>query len=532
MRKIKFLMLVALFLFWAQHLFALDIIPYPLQVETKSGAFNLGRSSGILYSGNCQKEAELLKSVLENEYHNSLPVNRYNESGWQNPIICTIDASLKGSLGDEGYDLVVASDKVQVRAANPTGIFYAVQTIRQMVTAANSLPGCHIFDKPRFAWRSFMLDEGRYFKGMQAVKQILDQMALLKMNVFHWHLTDDQGWRIEIKKYPLLTRVGSKRDSSQTGEWPSGWNSTTYDGVPHQGFYTQQQIKDIVRYAADRHITVVPEIEMPGHASAAIAAYPFLGAENTPIKVPVKFGVAYNVYNVTDPKVEKFIEDVLDEVMDLFPSKVIHIGGDEVKYDQWKNSPKVQDYIKQHGFTSPADLQVTFTNNISHLLESKHRRMMGWNEILGGKTHDYNQDQGAQQKLSRSAIIQFWVGDTSLITAAASAGYDIVNSMNDYTYLDYDHKSISLEKAYSFEPIPATLPSRDTARILGLGCQMWGEWIPTLDKMNEHIYPRLAAFAEIGWTSRGNRNYQKFVARLAPMQARWTSQGIHFTPVR
>lgn len=529
MRIVQRISLAALFFFFAQRLFALDIIPYPLQVETKQGAFNLGKSSGILYSGNCQKEAEFFKAVLEKESHGSLPVKAFSSSAWDNPIVFTIDAKMAGSVGTEGYDIMVKPDNIQVRAADAAGIFYAIQTLRQMVTATNFIPACHIFDKPRFGWRSFMLDEGRYFKGEQVVKQLLDQMALLKMNVFHWHLTDDQGWRIEIKKYPLLTRVGGKRDSTQTGEWPSGWNSTTYDVTPHQGFYTQQQIKDIVRYAADRHITVVPEIEMPGHASAAIAAYPYLGAENKPIKVPVKFGVQYNVFNVADPKVEQFIENVLDEVLDLFPSKVIHIGGDEVRYDQWKNSPMVQAYLQQHGLSSPADLQVSFTNNISHVLEAKHRRMMGWNEILGGKTHDFNQDAVAQQKLSQSAIIQFWVGDTSMISTAAAAGYDIVNSFNEYTYLDYDHKSISLEKAYSFDPVPVGLPYRDTVKILGLGCQMWGEWIPTVEKMNARIYPRIAAFAETGWTSRANKDYQKFTARLRAMEARWTGLGIHFT---
>lgn len=532
MKRIQRIGLIVLSIFFVQHLFALDIIPYPLQVETRSGSFNLGHSSGILYTGNCQKEAAFLKAVLEKENHGSLPVEAFSPSMFENPIICTINAKLNESMGSEGYDLTVNADKVQINAASPAGVFYAVQTLRQLITASNFIPCCHIFDKPRFAWRSFMLDEGRYFKGERVVKQLLDQMALLKMNVFHWHLTDDQGWRIEIKKYPLLTTIGSRRDSTQQGVWPSGWNSTVYDGVPHQGYYTQAQIKDIVRYAAERHITVVPEIEMPGHASAAIASYPFLGAENKPIKVPVKFGVQYNVFNVADPKVLRFIEDVLDEVVGLFPSKIIHIGGDEVRYDQWKSSPQVQAYIKQQGLNSPADLQVSFTNNISHLLESKHRRMMGWNEILGSKVHDFNQEEGVREKLSQSAIIHFWVGDTSLITSAAEAGHDIVNSLNDYTYLDYDDKSISLEKAYSFEPVPASLPARDTARILGLGCQMWGEWIPTVERMNERVYPRLAAYAEVGWTSRRNKDYKRWLAGLPALEARWINEGIHFTAVK
>jgi hexosaminidase len=270
---------------------------------------------------------------------------------------------------------------------------------------------------------------------------------------------------------------------------------------------------------------------MPGHASAAIAAYPFLGAEGKQIRVPAKFGVQYDIYNVADPRVLTFIHDVLDEVMALFPSKVVHIGGDEVKYDQWKNSPQVTAYMQQQGLASPADLQVSFTNGISNYLEAHHRRMMGWNEILGGKVHDYNdnQDAVASKKLSHGAIIQFWTGDTSLITKAAAAGYDIVNSLSDYTYLDYDDKAISLEKAYSFEPVPAGLPQRDTAKILGPGCQMWGEWIPTVDRMNERIYPRLAAYAEVGWTSRLNKDFRRFTAGLPFLENRWAAEGIHWS---
>lgn len=530
MSRIQRIGLVAISIFCVQRLFALDIIPYPLQVEEKTGVFDLTHSPGIFYGADCRQEAVFLHDVLGKEYHLSIPVKASGEAA--GGITCTVDRALMRRMGKEGYDLTVSRGKVQVRAASPAGVFYAIQTLRQLIRDGHVIPCCHIFDKPRFAWRSFMLDEGRYFKGERVVKQLLDQMALLKMNVFHWHLTDDQGWRIEIKKYPLLTAVGSKRDSTQIGEWGSGWSSTVYDGVPHEGYYTQEQIKDIVHYAAERHITVVPEIEMPGHASAAIAAYPFLGADNKPIKVPVKFGVQYNVFNVADARVQRFLQNVMDEVLALFPSKVIHIGGDEVRYDQWKRSPRVQAYIKQHGLSSPADLQVSFTNNMSHWLESKHRRMMGWNEILGSKVHDFNQEADARQKLSRSAIVQFWKGDTSLITRAVEGGYDVVNSLSDYTYLDYDAKSISTEKAYSFEPVPAGLPARDTSRILGLGCQMWGEWIPTVERMNERVYPRLAAYAETGWTSRANKDYKRWLAGLPALEARWNSEGIHFTAAK
>ncbi|MDO6429451.1 beta-N-acetylhexosaminidase [Flavitalea sp. BT771] len=527
MRLFQRISILALSLITIGRLSAQHIIPYPLKVETKPGKFTLNPSTSILYTSTCRQEASFLHDLLDQDYHLRIATAPISSKARSNAISLSLDASLAASLGNEGYDLTVDEGRIQARAATSAGIFYAIQTLRQLITSGATIPACHISDKPRFAWRSFMLDEGRYFKGEAVVKQLLDEMAYLKMNIFHWHLTDDHGWRIEIKKYPLLTAIGSKRDSSQMGVWPSGWGSKVYDGIPHQGYYTQQQIKDILRYAAARHITVVPEIEMPGHASAAIAAYPFLGAEGKQIKVPVKFGVQDDIYNVADTKVLAFIHDVLGEVMALFPSRVIHIGGDEVRYGQWKNAPQVMDYIRQQGLASPADLQISFTNGISNFLEGHHRRMMGWNEILGGKVHEFNdlRDTAASQQLSRQAIIQFWKGDVSLITKAAAAGYDIVNSWSDYTYLDYDAKGISLEKAYGFEPVPADLPQRDTARILGLGCQMWGEWIPSVERMNEKVYPRLAAYAEVGWTSRLNKDLQRFTATIPALEARWTSKG-------
>jgi hexosaminidase len=530
MRTLTRICLLAISIFCTKYVFALDIIPYPLQVETRSGSFELVPSTTIRYAASCRQEAEFLRGVLDKEYHLQIAAKPAASPMDGSAIVLTVDPTLMGHQGKEGYDLTVDKGRIMVRAATTAGIFYAIQTLRQLINGT-SIPSCHIFDKPRFAWRSFMLDEGRYFKGATVVKQLLDEMALLKMNTFHWHLTDDHGWRIEIKKYPLLTTIGSKRDSSQSGVFPTGWNSTTYDGIPHEGAYTQQQIREIIRYAAERHITVVPEIEMPGHASAAIVAYPFLGAEGRQIRVPVKFGVQYNIFNVADPRVLNFLHDVLQEIMALFPSRVIHIGGDEVKYDQWKNSPQVLAYMQKQGLASPADLQISFTNGISNFLESHHRRMMGWNEVLGGKVHEFNdnQDAVAKEKLSHQAIIQFWKGDTSLITRAAAAGYDIVNSLSDHTYLDYDDKSISLEKAYSFEPIPAGLPQKDTVRILGMGCQMWGEWIPTVERMNQRIYPRLAAYAEVAWTSRLNKDLQRFMAGLPALETRWTSEGIQWT---
>jgi hexosaminidase len=352
-------------------------------------------------------------------------------------------------------------------------------------------------------------------------------MALHKMNVFHWHLTDDQGWRIEIKKYPNLTEVGSKRADTQIG----GWDSDQFSGQSHEGFYTQDQIREIVQYATERHIIIVPEIEMPGHASAAIASYPWLGASGKKIEVSVRFGKHYDIFNVADPQVEQFLTDILLEIMDLFPSKVIHIGGDEVKYNQWKESKQIQIYMKEEGLKTPADLQIHFTNKISNFIESQGRRMMGWNEILGGHVlHAYQSDEDTKvsEKLAQNAIIHFWKGDLQLAEEAVLSGYDIVNSYHKFTYLDYTYKDIPLQKAYNFDPIPEGLDSTLHIKVLGLGCQMWGEWIPTVERMEYQVYPRLSAYAEVGWTDKDMKDFDDFMFRLETMKNRWENLGIQF----
>jgi hexosaminidase len=356
-------------------------------------------------------------------------------------------------------------------------------------------------------------------------------MARLKMNVFHWHLVDDQGWRIEIKKYPLLTEVGSTRPSTQVG--PDKWDSEIQSGVPHKGYYTQEEIKEIVSYAAERHITIVPEIEMPGHSSAAIAAYPWLGSSGKKIEVPIKFGVSEDIYKISDPKVYNFLTDVLDEVIALFPSEVIHIGGDEAKYDHWEGSSEIQAYMKQNDLKTFGDLQVAFTNQISNYLSGKGRRMMGWNEIMGHNLHEYQSaDQaGASETLAKSSVVHFWKGNIDLMTQAAEEGYDIVNSYHEETYLDYTYKQVSLRTAYGFEPVPKSLAKKYHDRIVGLGCQMWGEWIPTSGYMDYMVFPRIAAYAEVGWTPKERKDFDGFVAGLPKLMGLWKSKGIYPAPL-
>lgn len=495
------------------------VIPRPSVVKTMPGTFVLSEKTTITSDAHCANELKLFQQDLQEQ----IGIAIASTKGGLSNITLKVDSKKKSVFGKEGYLINVKKNKIQITAATSTGIFYGMQTLKQLIKKSDegnfTIPCVSIQDKPRFAWRAFMLDEARYFKGMATVKTLLNEMALLKMNIFHWHLTDDQGWRIEIKKYPLLTTIGSKRDSTEIG----GWDSAKYDGVKHEGYYTQEQIKELISYASERHITIIPEIEIPGHASAAIASYPWLGSTDNPIKVPTSFGVKKSTYNVANPKTMQFIEDVLAEVIDLFPSEVIHIGGDEVKYDEWKSSAQIQDFMKSKGINSPTDLQIWTTNKISNFLEKKGRKMMGWNEIMGAKLHEYNEehDISVKEKLAPNTLVHFWVGDLNLINDAASKGYDIVNSFNEYTYLDYDLKKLPLNKAYAFDPIPQGLDKKYEPKIIGIGCQMWGEWIPTVVKMNEMIYPRIAAYAEVGWTEVANKNYDSFVKALPFFYARW-----------
>lgn len=494
------------------------IIPEPQEIVYDNGAFRFDKELSIAFPQVLASEAVLLETWL-NEDFSLLPKLQPDDD--KGTIVLALDNTLLPGQ-PEGYVIHTNSKRIRIEANSSVGILHGIQSLRQMIQKVGTkwqVQQGTVTDYPAFSWRAFMLDESRYFKGKEEVLKLLDEMAALKMNVFHWHLTDDQGWRIEIKKYPLLTEVGAFRDSSEINHF----HSNVFDGKPHGGFYTQDEIRDIVAYAANRNIRVVPEIEMPGHASAAIAAYPWLGSDGKQIKVPATFGVHYNVYNVAGARVLQFLEDVLDEVIALFPDPVIHIGGDEVKYDHWKNSLMVQKYLKEHNLATPAELQVYFTNNISKLLAGKGRKMMGWNEITGAKLHEYQseEDTDVKQSLEPGSIVHFWKGDPVLIKQTAQQGYKVVNSYHEFTYLDYDYKTIPLEKAYSFNPIPEGLTAEQEKNIIGMGCQMWGEFIPTVEDMNRQVYPRIAAYAECGWSGEGLKDYSRFEHSLAWYKKRW-----------
>jgi hexosaminidase len=500
----------------------LKLIPYPQQVTINSQA-KIDLSKGYTLTGT-------------NHYTPYIQTYFDQKLGWKNTTqgikIHIQTEKLKSSEAAEAYEMEINPKEIRIKANANAGLFYGIQTLLQLgIQYGNSLPTLSIADSPRLAWRAYLLDEARYFQGKEAVFKILDDMALLKMNVFHWHLTDDAGWRIEIKKYPLLTEIGSKRDSSQINDAGKKWASKRFDGVKHEGFYTQKEIREIVAYAQQRNITIVPEINMPGHASAAVASYPFLGTSKETISVPTEFGVVQTVFDVTDPKVIQFFHDVLREVAELFPGKVIHIGGDEVKFHQWEASPAVRHYMQQNKLKEFSDLQVHFTNNISVFLDQKlERRMMGWNEILGVKTHDYQVTGNATTELSKNAIMHFWKGTPDDFNAALLKGYQIVNSNHSETYIDYTYENIPLQRAYAFEPVPAEITPELEKNIIGLGCQMWGEWTPTFNEVTFQTFPRIATYAETGWSNKDRKDYTSFLSRLEKLFTYWESKGYSLPP--
>ena len=508
------------------------VIPIPNSVVTSSDSVVLFNKFVSISEDGAPDVAKYLKQELEVSYllevRKLSKIKRHNMAEfWGTEISIVVDDD--SSIASEGYVLDI-DDDIKIIASTQTGAFYGVQTLFQLMKAGERnngfvLSAQKIEDAPRFSWRSYMLDESRYFLGEEQVYRLLDAMAALKLNVFHWHLTDDAGWRLEIKKYPKLTEVGSKRIDTEIGTW--GSNKTS--GVPHEGFYTQKQVKKILKYAKDRHIKVVPEIEMPGHASAAIASYPWLGTKNVEIEVPVKFGKHYHIYDVIDPRVQEFMKDVVSEVIELFDADVIHIGGDEVRFNHWEEDDDMVAHKKKMNYSSFMDIQIEFTNDMSRYIEEQGCSMMGWNEILGKNLHTDDNIKFAETstKVAPNVIVQFWKGDLKDLSAAAKQGYRLVNSYHRSTYLDYSHSVIPLEKAYAFDPIPAGLDKEYHSNIIGFGSQMWREWAPTVKHVQAQTFPRIAAYSEVGWSSLENKNYDSFLLRLAPIIKRWREYGIN-----
>jgi hexosaminidase len=497
------------------------IIPQPVSLKPLAGEFTLTSRTVIWTDHATEGLGHRLAAYLEPATGFSLAV-RVGAANTGNRIVLALDGKLT-RLAPEGYTLEVAPGRVFVRAPEPAGVFYGIQTIRQLLPPQIfrearvddtkwAMPAVRIEDMPRFQWRGLHLDAGRHFMPKEFVKKYIDLLALHKMNTFHWHLTEDQGWRLEIRKYPKLTEIGAWRKETIVGRQaddPSRW---TFDGTRHGGFYTQDDAREIVAYAKDRFINVVPEIEMPGHAVAAIAAYPEFGVDSTPTEVATHWGVFDNILN-PEPATISFMEDVLTEVMEIFPSRFIHVGGDEADKARWRASPRVQARIKELGLKDEGELQSWFIRQIDTFLTAKGRRLVGWDEILEGG-------------LAPGATVMSWRGIEGGI-AAAREGHDVVMAPTSHTYFDYYQSKdleneqlaiggyVPLETVYAYEPVPPDLEPQFAKHILGAQGQLWTEYMTTPKQVEYMAYPRACALAEVVWTPAAARNFADFTTRLA-----------------
>jgi hexosaminidase len=527
--KISFLAIVfSIFFLHSSAQQVINIIPKPSNIQAGTGKVQFTKSIKVFADSRSNLDRTYLTQVLTEMGLTPTFVKKESEGD--------IQFLLQGrtpEVKNEAYQLKIISaktvKKISATALGRKGLLNALQTLRQLGNKSNTgmveFPVCSITDEPAFSWRAFLFDESRNFHGKKVVKNLLDEMARLKLNTLHWHLTDDPAWRIEIKKYPRLTSVTSKGNYGHMVKFLET-NQTRWDSLfvsPPAQFYTQDDIREIVKYAQARGIIIIPEIEVPGHATAAIYAYPWLGASS---KTLGKGGHG-DLYDVTDPKVEGFIHDVLDEVISLFPAGIIHIGGDEANYAHWVNSKTIRDFMKANNIPTYSDLQLWSINRMSKYISSKGYRMIGWNEITGdnirGEAHI---EASKSEKLAEGTIVQFWDGEVSLVNKAIEKGYDVVNSNRHFTYLDYPYEVTPLEKVYSFNPIPDGVALKDQKKILGFGCQMWGEFTPTEERLNFQIFPRIAALAEVGWVPAAQKSsFPDFKLRFAKLEQLWKDKG-------
>jgi len=497
----------------------MGIIPAPVSIKKNTGTFILSRETSIVADSPNNKAVLFLADYL----HSKKMLNIHPKANDGNTIVNSIVLTSAGTDGlpAEGYRLTITPEKITI-AGKGAGLFYGIQTLIQLIPAEGmasiSLPCVQIEDYPRFGYRGMMLDVCRHFFTVEFVKKYIDLMAAYKFNTFHWHLTDDQGWRIEIKKYPRLTTIGSQRAQTVIGNFHDR-TPQQFDNTPLGGFYTQDQIRDVVKYAADRYITIIPEIEMPGHSEAALAAYPELSCDpSRTYKVSETWGVFYDVYCPSE-KTFTFLQEVLTEVMDLFPSKYIHIGGDEVPKNVWKESPFCQKLIKKLKLKDEEGLQSYFIQRIEKFVNSKGRSIIGWDEILEGG-------------LSPNATVMSWRGEAGGI-AAAQQNHDVIMTPGSGgLYLDAAQGKLSdepvgiggyspLQKTYSYNPTPPSLTPDQQKHILGAQANLWTEYIPTEAKADYMLLPRLLAVSELNWTPLANKNFNDFANMRLPYHLAW-----------
>lgn len=496
----------------------LNIIPKPLKAARKSGVFSVDQQTRIVYN---QEEiaylGDYLNGFLENNFKLTLPQQLADEGGPG-----SVNLFLVPNVEDESYRLSI-NDRSVIVTGGKAGLFYGIQTMLQLMPLEGNsvihLPQAEIEDKPRFGYRGAMLDVGRYFFGVNEVKRFIDLMAYYKLNTFHWHLTEDAGWRIEIEKYPLLTKIGAWRRGTQ-----SNHAVESFDRLPHGGYYTQEQMREVVAYACDRNITVIPEIDMPGHTLSVLAAYPEYSCTGGPFKVLESWGIQEDVLCAGKEETYEFIEDVLDELLDIFPSEVIHIGGDEAPKNRWKACSHCQAKIKQENLKDEDELQSYFVKRVGTYLQGKGRKMMGWDEILEGG-------------LAPNAMVMSWRGEEGGIEAARM-GHEVVMAPNVFMYLDYYQGvpeeeplniwgDVPLRRVYDYEPLSPRIPAENHKYIVGLQGNLWMEYIHSLPKLDYMAFPRLAAVAEVGWSDR-DKDFDDFQSRLAA-NLRWLDKkGVNF----
>lgn len=494
-----------------------EVVPMPLEINTTQQASFLLKSGVTVYypAGNekMQRNAEFLASYVKAQTGIELQVQA--GEGGKGGIVLQLGLA---NDNPEAYQLKVDASQVVISSPSEAGVFYGIQTLRKAVDVAEGsnveLPAVEINDQPRFGYRGMMLDVGRHFFSMDEIKTYIDMMALHNINRFHWHLSEDQGWRIEIKKYPKLTEIGSMRKETVIGH-----NSGKYDGKPYGGFYTQEQVKDIVAYAAEHYITVIPEIDLPGHMQAALAAYPELGCTGGPYEVWTQWGVSDNVLCAGNDQTIQFIKDVLAEIVEIFPSEYIHVGGDECPKVKWSTCPKCQARIKTLGLksdnkhTKEERLQSYVIHEAEEFLNSKGRKMIGWDETLEGG-------------LAPNATVMSWRGEAGGIEAAKQH-HDVVMTPNTYLYFDYYQSKdtetepmaiggyLPIERVYSYEPMPKSLSPEEQKYIVGVQANLWTEYIPDFKQVQYMVLPRMAALCESQWCAPEKKNYEAFLQRVS-----------------
>ena len=511
-----------------------QVIPLPQEVSlTQENPFKLNENVLIAYPENnalLQRNAEFLSEYIQ-QATNYAPKTKAIAAGEQvkNAIVLGLDPSIANK---EGYVLTTTPEGINLNGQTENGVFYGIQTLRKSIPAEAKeatilIPAGEIKDEPRFSYRGMHLDVGRHFFPKEFMKKYIDLLALHNMNTFHWHLTDDQGCRIEIKKYPKLTEIGSQRSRTVIGR-----NTQEYDNTPYGGFFTQEEAKEIVKYAQERYITVIPEVDLPGHMLAALAAYPEMGCTGGPYEVCPRWGIFEDVLCIGNDQTMQFLEDVMSEIIEIFPSKYVHIGGDEAPRTRWEKCPKCQARIKTEGLkadknhTAEDRLQSYCMTRIEEFLNSKGRQIIGWDEILEGD-------------VAPNATVMSWRGMEGGIKAA-QLGHDVIMTPTSFCYFDYyqtaDTKDeplgiggyVPIEKVYSLEPVPAVLTEEQSKHILGAQANLWTEYIHSSEHVEYMVLPRMAALAEVQWTQPEKKDFKDFTKRLARLMKFYQRDGFNY----